>query len=128
VTQNLVLGAWKEERVMKVERPGLATLALAAVLAGMLFVASCGSAGRQWDTTHANDVQRGVQTKVDIQGWFGEPYQFQAVTGSAVGCVERWTYVYSHSVAGGSTVTDTLIVDFDASGTVCDNAYQHMEQ
>ncbi len=102
--------------------------AAAAMGAALLLAGACGSAGRQWDTTHANEVQRGVQTKADIQRWFGEPYQFQAVTGSPMGCVERWTYVYSHSVAGGSTVTDTLVVDFDANGTVCDNAYQHTEQ
>jgi len=102
--------------------------AVAAILGTALFATACGSAGQQWDTTHANEVQRGVQTKADIQSWFGAPYQTQAVTGSPMGCIERWTYTYSHSVAGGSTVTDTLVVDFDAAGAVCDNAYQHMEQ
>jgi outer membrane protein assembly factor BamE (lipoprotein component of BamABCDE complex) len=97
-------------------------------LAAAAFLAGCGSAGREWDTTHANEVQRGVHTKAEIQGWFGPAYTVQAIADSPMGCVERWTYVYSHSVFGGSTVTDTLVVDFDAAGTVCDNAYVHQEQ
>ena len=95
------------------------------VLVAVLGLAACGSAGRQWDTTHANDVQKGVHTQQDIQAWFGVPYTTVPVNGSPIGCVQRWTYLYSFSVAGGQTVTDTLVVDFDAEGKVCDNAYLH---
>ncbi len=98
------------------------------VLVAALGLTACGSAGRQWDTTHANEVQRGVHTQQDIRAWFGEPYSVAPVSGSPAGCTQRWTYTYAHSVAGGSTVTDTLVVDFDPQGLVCDNAYLHDEQ
>jgi outer membrane protein assembly factor BamE (lipoprotein component of BamABCDE complex) len=84
----------------------------------------CASAGRDFDTTHATDVQKGVQNKDQIRTWFGEPYQAQAITGHPAGCTERWTYTYAYSDRGGMrTQTKTLVVDFDASGTVCDHAF-----
>ena len=100
----------------------------ASVLTVVLGLAACGSAGRQWDTTHANEVQKGVHTQQDVRAWFGEPYTIEPVAGSPLGCVQRWTYTYASSVAGGTTVSDTLVVDFDPQGLVCDNAYLHQVQ
>jgi outer membrane protein assembly factor BamE (lipoprotein component of BamABCDE complex) len=98
----------------------LQVVAVVAVLA----LVSCASAGRQFDTTHVYDIKKGTQDKDQIRAWFGEPYRVQAVSGSPLRCVERWTYTHAFSSWGGTkTKTETLVVDFNKSGKVCDNAY-----
>ena len=87
-------------------------------------LAACAGSGRKWDTTHANDVQKGVQDKAQIQAWFGQPNQVAPTPGHPAGCTERWTYTYAWSTWGGAqTTVDTLVVDFDSNGVVCDHAY-----
>lgn len=77
-----------------------------------------------------SDIEKGVQSKEQIAKWFGDPYQKVSplnVEGSD--CVERWIYVYSFSSYGGAkTSTDSLVVDFDSDGKVCDHAYQEVRQ
>lgn len=87
---------------------------------------SCASAGQKFDTTHVNDIQKKVHDKTQITAWFGPPNSTAPIQGSAAGCVERWTYVYAHSTAGVSTKSESLVVDFDAAGKVCDHAYVKM--
>lgn len=104
---------------MKVQNV-LKIVAVVAVLA----LVSCASAGKQFDTTHVNDIKKGSQDKDQIRAWFGEPYRVQAISGSPLGCVERWTYTHAFSSFGGTkTKTETLVVDFNKRGKVCDNAY-----
>lgn len=97
------------------------TSALASIAFASL--CACASAGQKFDTTHVHDIQKGVQSKTEIQAWFGTAPTTSAVTQSELGCVERWIYTYAHSVAGASTTSEALIVDFDAKGKVCDSAY-----
>jgi outer membrane protein assembly factor BamE (lipoprotein component of BamABCDE complex) len=85
--------------------------------------AGCATVGRQFDTTHVNDIRKGAQDKAQIRAWFGEPYQTAPLQGNPAGCVERWQWTHAHSVAGGRTESQVLIVDFDAAGKVCDNAF-----
>jgi len=93
-------------------------------IVAVLALASCASVGNKFDTTHVNDIKKGVQDKGQIRAWFGEPYRVQPVTGSPAGCVERWTYTHAFSSYGGAkTKTETLVVDFNPSGKVCDEAY-----
>ena len=76
---------------------------------------ACAGAGRKWDTTHANDVQNGVQDKAQIESWIGQPHQVAPIAQHASGCTERWTHVHAFSKWGGAqTTTDTLVVDFDS--------------
>jgi outer membrane protein assembly factor BamE (lipoprotein component of BamABCDE complex) len=97
---------------------------LVLVSAALVALLACAGAGRKWDTTHANDVTKGVQDKAQIRAWFGEPYQSTPLTRHPLGCSERWTYTYAWSNWGGAqTRSDTLVVDFDANGVVCDHAY-----
>jgi outer membrane protein assembly factor BamE (lipoprotein component of BamABCDE complex) len=97
---------------------------LAGAVFALLVIAACASAGKQFDRTHVNDVQNKVQDKNQIRAWFGEPYRVQTLTGSTIGCMERWTYVHAFSSFGGAKTTSaSLIVDFDKSGKVCDHAY-----
>jgi outer membrane protein assembly factor BamE (lipoprotein component of BamABCDE complex) len=98
------------------------------VVSVMLMVAvcfaGCASSGRQFDTTHVNDIKKGVHGKADILAWFGEPSSKVTLTDNSMKCVERWTYVYAHAVGFGKvTESHSLVVDFDANGKVCDNAY-----
>ena len=70
------------------------------------------------------DVQKGVQSKEQIRGWFGQPGQVQPLSEHPAGCTERWIYVHAFSSYGGTrTTSKSLVVDFDADGGVCDHAY-----
>jgi hypothetical protein len=102
---------------------------IAMFILGLSFLAGCATVGKKWDTTHANDVQRGVQDKQQMIAWFGEPTtRVSPLHNHPAGCVERWQWTYAHSVAGASTVSDVLVVDFDAAGKVCDNSYAQVRQ
>jgi outer membrane protein assembly factor BamE (lipoprotein component of BamABCDE complex) len=101
---------------------------LAIMVVGAACALGCATVGKQFDTTHVNDIKKGEDDKAKIKGWFGEPHTTAPVTNSAAGCVERWQWTYAHSVAGGSTVADSLVVDFDKDGKVCDNAYSQVNQ
>ena len=89
---------------------------------------SCATVGKKFDTTHVNDIQKGKDTKQTITQWFGEPHMVTSLSNSPAGCVERWQWTYAHSVAGGRTVSDALIVDFSNKGIVCDNAFARVNQ
>lgn len=94
-----------------------------------LTVFACATVGKPFDTTHTGEIQKGVQDKAQITAWFGQPSQTTSLpAGNPAGCVERWQWTYSHSVAGGDTVADALVVDFDAAGKVCDNAFSQVKQ
>jgi hypothetical protein len=110
---------------MRVVERARAWLGVGAAIVSVSVAAACAGAGRKWDTTHANDVRDGVQDKAQIETWFGKPYQVQSpLTGHPKGCTERWTYTHAWSNWGGAqTTTNTLVVDFDARGIVCDHAY-----
>lgn len=102
---------------------------IVAVLGLFVFVAACATVGRKFDTTHVNDIVKGQHDKQQITQWFGSPNQTTSpLTGNPAGCVERWQWTYAHSVAGGRTVSEVLIVDFDAAGKVCDNAFSTVDQ
>jgi len=99
---------------------------LTACLMVTAMIFGCASAGKQFDTTHVNDVKIG-QDKSQIQTWFGSPNTSTAITGHPKGCTERWMYTYAHAVGFGKvTESKTLVVDYDSKGKVCDHAYSGM--
>jgi hypothetical protein len=101
----------------------VSSLVLLAALVG------CATVGKEFDTTHVNDIQKSSHDKAQIQAWFGEPHtKVSPLKDHPAGCVERWQWTYAHSVAGGDTVSDALVVDFDQQGKVCDNAYSQVKQ
>ena len=83
----------------------------------------CATVGAKFDTTHVNDIKKGQQDKAAIAAWFGQPHATAKLASHPAGCVERWQWTYAHSVVAAGTVSDALVVDFDAAGKVCDNAY-----
>ena len=105
----------------------LPRLAVSFLLASCL-TAACASVGAPFDTTHVNDIRRGEHDRGHVRTWFGEPHHLIALSDHPQGCVERWQYTHAESTYGGSTTSQSLIVDFDASGRVCDNAYSRMNQ
>jgi hypothetical protein len=99
------------------------------VFVGVVLFLACATVGKKFDTTHANDIRKGTHDKSQITDWFGPPHQTTSpLSGHPAGCVERWQWTYAHSVAGGSTVSDSLVVDFDSDGKVCDNAFSQIKQ
>ena len=88
---------------------------------------ACATVGRQFDTTHVNDIEVGVQSKEDIRAGFGEPHDIQNISNPQTVTVERWMYTYSHSQFGRGTTSHSLVVDFDASSKVCAEAYTRTE-
>jgi hypothetical protein len=102
----------------------IGALLLTALLAST--IVSCASAGRKLDRTHLGEIQEGVQSKQQIREWFGEPYrELRGLHGHLKGCVDRWLFEYAEAQgrAGTVTYTETLVVDFDAKGIVCDHAF-----
>jgi outer membrane protein assembly factor BamE (lipoprotein component of BamABCDE complex) len=93
------------------------------IIVGILFI-GCASSGRQFSTTHVNDIQIGVQDKQTITDWFGKPLTITNLSNNPKGCVERWIYTYAKAVGFGNvTESNSLVVDFNSNGKVCDQAY-----
>lgn len=103
---------------------------LGIILAACLSVTAvaCATVGRQFDTSHVNDIQKGVHDKAQIRTWFGDPYQRTSFSKNAAGCVERWQWTHAKAVVGGRPRSEVLIVDFDQGGKVCDNAFSTVGQ
>lgn len=105
------------------------TLSAGALALSLLVLVGCGSAGKKFDTTHVNDIVDGKTTKPEVRGWFGEPHTVtKPLKDHPKGGVERWMWSYAFSVAGGSTESEALVVDFDPKDVVCDHAYSKTNQ
>jgi len=102
---------------MKTMTLGLVILAALASLAG------CATVGREFDTTHANDVKTGAHDKTQVTSWFGAPSATAQLKDHPQGCVERWQWVHATATVGSAAKSKALIVDFDSTGKVCDHAY-----
>jgi len=100
------------------------------IIAMVLFVfavAACTTAGQKFDSKKTPEIRIGVHDKDDIRDWFGEPLSVEPLTNSARGCVERWTYAHSSDLAGMFEKSHNLVVDFYATGKVCDHAYRKLK-
>jgi outer membrane protein assembly factor BamE (lipoprotein component of BamABCDE complex) len=80
---------------------------------------SCVTVGKEFDTTHVNDVRRG-QSRTEIVHWFGEPASGNkfALVESSQRCVKRYRYNFADREA-----SYVLWIDFDASDQVCNTVY-----
>jgi hypothetical protein len=76
---------------------------------------SCVTVGKEFETTHVNDVRKG-QSRSEIVSWFGEPATGNkfALVESPRGCVKRYRYNFADE--GHSYV---LWIDFDEHDQVC---------
>lgn len=82
--------------------------------------------GRNFDTTHVDDIKTGIHTKENIREWFGEPYSTGAADSELrqFGCVDGWIYLYSVGSIGGGNAK-SLAVYFDSEGKVCSQGYSN---
>ena len=83
--------------------------------------AACVSAGKEFDTTHVNDIRKG-QAREEIVRWFGEPSRGDklSLVDSPRGCVKRYRYKFADS-----DESRVLWIDFDWRDQVCDAIYEH---
>jgi hypothetical protein len=86
-------------------------------------LAGCVTVGRDFDTTHANEIRAAEHDKAQIKAWFGAPRFTTTFARNGKGCVERWRYEYATATLGASGRAKALVVDFDGSGRVCDYAF-----
>lgn len=100
---------------------GVLTMALVA----LSMLAGCASSGRQFNNGRIDAIRNGEQDRGTITAWFGPPLKTEEIPeGHPRRCVERWTYVYAYAAFfGAATQSQTLVVDFDDHGKVCDHAY-----
>jgi outer membrane protein assembly factor BamE (lipoprotein component of BamABCDE complex) len=98
----------------------------------MVLTTACATVGRKFDSTHVDQIQKGVQTKAQITEWFGKPNQVtRPLTGDPGGCVESWKWTYAHATAvfgRRHTTSKALIVLFDPQDKVCRHAYSELER
>lgn len=102
-----------------------------AVLACLviLAVAACARSGRDFNRTNVNNIQNGVHDKAQITAWFGKPYQVTRSSNHPKGCNEMWTYQSGRAThAGARSSGAALVVMFDNSGKVCENAYSEVNR
>ena len=88
------------------------------VIVLMLGLASCGSTGRDFDTTHVTDIQNNSTTQAEIKQWFGKPFN----TGHENN-LEMWTYQFDGYSSVGKGESKDLIIMFDDNGIV--KAYRY---
>ncbi|MFO0547691.1 MAG: hypothetical protein U0271_04835 [Polyangiaceae bacterium] len=77
---------------------------------------ACGGAPKTWREWDGS-LKNGKDTKADIEDGLGQPAGKAPISVGA--CVEMWTYVKGDDKKG-----ESLVVMFDAQGSVCSHAYK----
>lgn len=90
----------------------MARIAFFVLVAGALF-AACVSTGKDFASSKAAMIEKGVTKKTDIQEWFGYPYMTGLDNGD-----KTWIYNYTKTSAGGKTQAKNLYIVFDDNGIV----------
>ena len=83
----------------------------------VIYLAGCGSVGKNFDSTNVQNIKNNVTTKEQIVEWFGEPFKKGQENGR-----KMWTYQYD-KYSGSGTKSKDLVLLFDDSGKVI--AYRH---
>jgi len=82
--------------------------------------------GRPIDVARTKGIKTGVQTKQDIETWFGKSTAigFGDQPGDPKGCLDLWEYqnMTSNREQSGGTV-EVLRVKFNEQGQVCHSDY-----
>lgn len=86
---------------------------LLALLAGLLILAGCATAGRDFDEHQVSRIRIGVSTQDDIRNLFGSPWRVGVEDGKTT-----WTYgLYKYRLIGEGGTKD-LLVRFNDDNTV----------
>ena len=84
--------------------------------------------GNPIDESKVKNIKNGVQTKQDIEAWFGKPENksFKSSSNEPNVCGETWMYthmVVNMNSGSGSPAMETLAVSFNKDGKVCDSTF-----
>ena len=83
----------------------------------VISLASCGSVGKNFDSSNVQNIKNNVTTQEQIVEWFGEPFKKGQENGRTM-----WTYQYD-KYSGSGTKSKDLVLLFDESSKVI--AYRH---
>ncbi|HKI49107.1 MAG TPA: hypothetical protein VKA69_07250 [Desulfobacteria bacterium] len=85
-----------------------------------MFLAGCGSTGKNFPVTHVNDIQNGKTTQLQILDWFGVAFEEGVRNGNPM-----WTYQFDtyNSLGIGKDNSKELVILFDKDHIV--QAYRY---
>ena len=83
-----------------------------------LFLAGCGSAGKNFPAVHVDEIQNGVTTQSQILDWFGVAFKEGLRNGNPM-----WTYQFDAWSSFGKDKSKELIILFDKDNIV--RAYRY---
>ncbi len=83
-----------------------------------LFLAGCGSAGKNFPVVHVDDIQNGVTTQSQVLDWFGVAFKEGMRNGNPM-----WTYQFDMWHSLGKDKSKELVILFDNNNIV--QAYRY---
>ena len=83
----------------------------------LLFLASCGTMGKDFNTSQVNNIQNHVTSQSEILENFGTPFK-EGIENE----LTMWTYQFDQYNALGSTSSKDLVILFDKKNIV--NSYR----
>ena len=83
-----------------------------------LFLAGCGSAGKNFPAAHVDEIQNGVTTQSQILDWFGVAFKEGVRSGTPM-----WTYQFDMWHSLGDDESKELVILFDENNVV--RAYRY---
>ena len=83
-----------------------------------LFLAGCGSTGKNFPVAHVDEIQNGVTTQLQILDWFGVAFKEGLRNGNPM-----WTYQFDTWKSIGKDRSKELVILFDKGNIV--RAYRY---
>ena len=83
-----------------------------------LFLAGCGSAGKNFPSAHIDEIQNGVTTQSQVLDWFGVAFKEGVRNGTPM-----WTYQFDMWHSLGDDESKELVILFDDKNIV--RAYRY---
>ena len=83
-----------------------------------LFLAGCGSSGKNFPVVHVDEIQNGVTTQLQILDWFGVAFKEGVRNGNPM-----WTYQFDTWRSIGKDNSKELVILFDKDNIV--RAYRY---
>ncbi len=95
-------------------------VSLFAALFITMFLAGCGSSGKNFPVAHVNEIQNGVTTQLQILDWFGVAFKEGVRNGNPL-----WTYQFDtyNTLGIGKDHSKELTILFDKNNVV--KAYRY---
>lgn len=91
----------------------------AFLLALCMFVVSCGTVGKDFDSAKVKKIQNNVTTQLEVLNWFGVPYKEGTENKHTM-----WTYQLDTWQAIGEGQSKGLVILFDDKNIVKAHRYE----